>query len=53
LLAATSNRQFIFASEVMNLILNLSPADKILQQRSGSLVAGYDVIDSTITGIGK
>jgi len=33
----------------MNLILNLlAPADKILQQRSSSLVAGYDVINSTI-----
>ena len=33
----------------MNLIFNLlAPADKILQQRSSSLVAGYDVINSTI-----
>jgi len=37
-LAAISKRQFIFANEVMNLILNLAPADKILQQRSSSLV---------------
>ena len=53
LLAAISNRQSIFASEVMNLILNLAPADKILQERSSSLVAGYDVIKSAITKIGK
>jgi len=38
----------------MNLILNLlAPADKILQQRSTSLVEGYDVINSTITMIRK
>jgi len=38
----------------MNMILNLLvPADKTLQQRSSSLVAGYDVINSTITEIGK
>jgi len=47
LLAAISKRQFIFASEVMNLILNLlAPGDKILQQRSISLVSGYEVISS-------
>ena len=41
-------RHFIFASEVMNLILNfLAPADKTLQPQSSSLVAGYDVIKST------
>jgi len=33
LLAAISKGQFIFASDAMNLILNLfAPADKILQQ---------------------
>jgi len=54
LLTAISKRQFIFSSEVMNMILNLLvPADKTLQQRSSSLVAGYDVINSTITEIGK
>jgi len=54
LLAAISKRQFIFASEVMNLILNLlASTDKIVQQRSSSLVAGYDAIKSTITEIGK
>jgi len=54
LLAAISKGQFIFASDAMNLILNLfAPADKILQQQSNSLVAGYDVINSTITEIRK
>jgi len=38
----------------MNLILNLlATADKILQQRSNILVSGYDVINSTMTEIGK
>jgi len=31
----------------------LAPADKILQQRANSLVAGYDVIKSTVTDIRK
>jgi len=54
LLAAISKRQFISASEVMNLILNLLvPADKILQRQSSSLVADYSVSKSTITDIGK
>jgi len=50
-LIASSNKQaaIFFTSEVMNLILNLlAPADKILQQRSTSLVAGYDVIKPAI-----
>ena len=51
MLAAISKRQFKRSDELdFNL---LDPADKILQQRSGSLVAGYDVIKSTITEIGK
>jgi len=54
LLAATSKRQFIFANEVMSLILNLlAPADKILQQQPSSLVACYDAINSTVTVIRK
>jgi len=54
LLAAISKRQFIFAKEVNNLILNLlAPADNILQQRSTSLAEGYDVINSNITEIGN
>jgi len=50
LLAAISKRQFIFANEVMNLILYLlALADKLLQERSSSLFEGYDVINFTIT----
>ena len=53
LLAAIKSNSFS-QNEVMNLILNLlAPADKILQQRSTSLVEGYDVINSTITMIRK
>jgi len=53
-LAAISKRQYIFANEVMNVILNLlAPADKILQQQSSSLVACCDVTNSTITEIRK
>jgi len=38
----------------MNLILNLlAPEDKILQQQFNNLVAGYDVINSTIKETGK
>ena len=41
-------------AEVMNQILSFfSPADKMLQNRSCSLIAGYEIVKKTITQVEK